>query len=63
MQNGWILIDKTDGKQLIKRKVDTIKDQVREHLHLIKESKHDQVYYLVDIDFLYNNFLYNLLLG
>lgn len=43
MQNGWILIDKTDGKQMVKRKVDSVKDQVKEHLNLIKESKFDQV--------------------
>ena len=43
MQNGWISIDKTDGKQLIKKKTDTIKDQVQELLDMIQNLKVEEV--------------------
>ena len=43
MQNGWLTIDKTDGKQLVKRKVDTVKDQVQDVLEMIKNFKFDEV--------------------
>jgi len=42
MSNGWIFIDKSDGGN-VKRKVDTIKDIVQDHLKLIKEEKCENV--------------------
>lgn len=43
MQNGWIVIDKTDGKQLVKKKVNSVQDQVKEILDKIKNLKISEV--------------------
>lgn len=43
MQNGWILIEKSDGKQIVKKKLDNVDDKVKEDLSLIKDSKSNQV--------------------
>lgn len=38
MSSGWILIDKSGGAPLVKRKVDSITDTVQEHLNEIKKG-------------------------
>ncbi|CAH0399269.1 unnamed protein product [Chilo suppressalis] len=38
MSSGWILIDKSGGAPLVKRKVETITDTVQEHLNEIKKG-------------------------
>lgn len=38
MSSGWILIDKSGGPPLVKKKVDTITDTVQEHLNEIKKG-------------------------
>lgn len=43
MQNGWIVLDKADGKQLVKKKVDSVNDQIKEILERIKSLKFDEV--------------------
>lgn len=44
MSAGWIVIDKSGGPPLVKRKVDTITDTVQEHLNEIKKG----IYNLLD---------------
>lgn len=41
MSNGWIFVDKSGGKPLIKKKVDTIEDHVKIHLNDIQNGKSD----------------------
>ena len=41
MQNGWIVLDKADAKQLVKKKIDSVHDQVKEVLERIKNLKFD----------------------
>ena len=43
MSAGWIMIDKSGGKPLVKRKVDSITDNVKEHMSLVSEGKIDQI--------------------
>merc|ERR1719510_410432 len=43
MSAGWIVIDKSNGKPLVKREVDCITDTVQNHLKLVKEGKMDQI--------------------
>ncbi|KOB64531.1 Phenylalanyl-tRNA synthetase alpha subunit [Operophtera brumata] len=38
MSSGWILIEKSGGPPLVKKKVDTITDTVQEHLNEIKKG-------------------------
>lgn len=38
MSSGWILIDKSGGPPLVKKKVETITDTVQEHLNEIKKG-------------------------
>lgn len=38
MSSGWILIDKSGGPPLVKKKVDTITDTVQDHLNEIKKG-------------------------
>lgn len=45
MQNGWIVLEKADGKQLVKKKVDSVNDQVKEILERIKNLKFDEVWH------------------
>ena len=46
MSSGWILIDKSGGKPLVKKKVDSIVDNVKEHMILVSQGKIDQVWFL-----------------
>lgn len=39
MAQGWILVDKSGGKPIVKRKVDSITDTVQEHLQLVQDGK------------------------
>lgn len=39
MAHGWILVDKSAGKPIVKRKVDSITDTVQEHLQLVQDGK------------------------
>lgn len=43
MQSGWIVLDKSDGKQIVRKKVDSVHDQVKEILEKIKNLKFDEV--------------------
>ncbi|RWS10180.1 phenylalanine--tRNA ligase alpha subunit-like protein [Dinothrombium tinctorium] len=43
MSNGWIQLDKSGDKPLVKRKVDSIEDEVQQMLAKIKELKFDEV--------------------
>jgi len=45
MSNGWILIQKTkpQGAPIVKRKVDSISDHVKDHLELIKSGEDSSV--------------------
>ena len=43
MSAGWIMIDKSGGKPLVKRKVEAIVDNVKEHLNLVSQGKIDQI--------------------
>merc|ERR1719342_816668 len=38
---GWILLDKTSGKPVVKRKVDSIEDVIKKNLNLIMEGSQD----------------------
>ena len=43
MSAGWITIDKSGGKPVVKRKVDSIADNVKSHLELVKSGKIDEI--------------------
>jgi phenylalanyl-tRNA synthetase alpha chain len=43
MSAGWLLIDKSGGKPVVKRKVDHIVDIVSDHLKLVVSGNIDQV--------------------
>ena len=43
MSAGWIMIDKSGGKPLVKRKVESIEDKVKEHMNLVSQGKIDEV--------------------
>lgn len=43
MASGWILVDKSAGKPLVKRKIDTIIDVVQEHLHHINNGNNSDI--------------------
>lgn len=43
MSNGWIVVDKSGGKPLIKRKVDKIDDLVKVHLTQVLSGKDDAI--------------------
>lgn len=39
MAHGWILVDKSGGKPIVKKKIDSITDTVQEHLRLVQDGK------------------------
>ncbi|XP_016949311.1 phenylalanine--tRNA ligase alpha subunit [Drosophila biarmipes] len=43
MSHGWILVDKSVSPPLVRRKVDTITDVVRNQLHQVAQGKGDQL--------------------
>jgi len=43
MSAGWILLEKSGGKPLIKRKVETIEDVVKNHLKLLEAGKDEDI--------------------
>ena len=53
MSAGWIIIDKTGGKPIVKRKVDSIEDAVRDHLKLVSVGKIEEVRCLRSVFFIF----------
>jgi hypothetical protein len=43
MQNGWITMDKSNGKSVCIRKARGVEDAVRKHLQSIRDGKAEKV--------------------
>ncbi len=43
LSHGWIVMDKSSGKPVVKRKVDSITDVVGDHLKAVRDGKDDKV--------------------
>lgn len=51
MAQGWIVVDKSGGKPIVKRKVDSITDTVQEHLHQIQNGNMNGITDAIRSDF------------
>lgn len=43
MSAGWIMVDKSSGSPLVKRKVETITDTVQEHLKSVEKELNEDI--------------------